>query len=94
MQHDEGHRQPDVRRRGRGQGPLGSLYLKFDIPRKASGGALLAQRAWETGTVRRSDYEDDDTGVAVLQVRSVRPPAGHEPRRRHSGRTPGTTVVA
>lgn len=39
---------------------LSSLYLKFDVP---EGGqqrrALLAQRAWETGTVRRSDFEDD-----------------------------------
>ena len=41
---------------------LSSLYVKFDIPEEGQQRrALLAQRAWETGTVRRSDFEDDDT---------------------------------
>ena len=41
---------------------LSSLYVKFDVPEEGQQRrALLAQRAWETGTVRRSDFEDDDT---------------------------------
>jgi pSer/pThr/pTyr-binding forkhead associated (FHA) protein len=41
---------------------LSSLYLKFDVPEEGQQRrALLAQRAWETGTVRKSDFEDDDT---------------------------------
>ena len=43
---------------------LSSLYVKFDIPEEGQQRrALLAQRAWETGTVRRSDFEDDDTAA-------------------------------
>jgi pSer/pThr/pTyr-binding forkhead associated (FHA) protein len=39
-----------------------SLYEKFDVPEVGQQRRpLLAQRAWETGTVRRSDFEDDDT---------------------------------
>jgi pSer/pThr/pTyr-binding forkhead associated (FHA) protein len=40
---------------------LSSLYVKFDVPEEGQQRrALLAQRAWETGTVRRSDFEEDD----------------------------------
>jgi pSer/pThr/pTyr-binding forkhead associated (FHA) protein len=39
---------------------LSALYVKFEIPEEGQQRrALLAQRAWETGTVRRSDFEDD-----------------------------------
>jgi Bacterial regulatory proteins, luxR family len=38
---------------------LGSLYLKFEVPEEGQQRrALLAQRAWETGAVRRSDFDD------------------------------------
>jgi pSer/pThr/pTyr-binding forkhead associated (FHA) protein len=41
---------------------LAALYAKFDIPEEGQQRrALLAQRAWESGTVRRSDFEDDET---------------------------------
>jgi DNA-binding CsgD family transcriptional regulator len=39
---------------------LSALYLKFDIPEVGQQRrALLAKRAWETGAVRQSDYEDE-----------------------------------
>ena len=43
---------------------LAALYVKFDVTEEGQKKrALLAQRAWETGTVRRSDFEDDEPGA-------------------------------
>jgi DNA-binding CsgD family transcriptional regulator len=40
---------------------LSPLYLKFDIPEAGQNRrALLAKKAWESGVVRVSDYDDSD----------------------------------
>ena len=66
---------------------LSSLYVKFDIPEEGQQRrALLTQRAWETGTVRRQRLRGRRPKRSC-PARSGRcsPPAGHEPLRRHSG---------
>ncbi len=40
---------------------LSALYLKFDIPEIGQQRrALLAKKAWDTGAVRGTDFDDDD----------------------------------
>jgi DNA-binding NarL/FixJ family response regulator len=40
---------------------LSPLYLKFEIPEAGTNRrALLAKKAWETGVVRPSDYDDGE----------------------------------
>jgi pSer/pThr/pTyr-binding forkhead associated (FHA) protein len=42
---------------------LSALYLKFDIPEIGQQRrALLAKKAWDTGAVRATDFDDDDRG--------------------------------
>jgi pSer/pThr/pTyr-binding forkhead associated (FHA) protein len=42
---------------------LSALYLKFDIPEIGQQRrALLAKKAWDTGAVRGTDFDDDDRG--------------------------------
>ena len=40
---------------------LSALYLKFDIPEIGQQRrAMLAKKAWDTGAVRGTDFDDDD----------------------------------
>jgi FHA domain len=40
---------------------LSALYLEFDVPEAGQQRrAMLAQKAWERGSARQADYDDDD----------------------------------
>ena len=51
---------------------LSALYLKFDIPEVGQQRrALLAKKAWDTGAVRGTDFDDADLPSTSARVRST-----------------------